>query len=238
MSDSAGMHLNPDNQRPHPLYPIYMYLVIGFGLIALAAALYRVPSMEVGYQWVILAAIAGITGFYCVTIPAVNSKISIGDSLFFTNLILFSIPAGVITQAVDSFSASCRAKTRARRFQYILFNVAATALSAHISGKVFFFMMKRGPLVQAPVGSISELFVPLGILAIVHYVINSGCISLIVALEKRRNPYSVWKDSFLWTSATYFIGATAAGFIAYNVGRIQPQIFIVLIIVLLVVYFT
>jgi signal transduction histidine kinase len=238
MSDSAGMHLNPDNQGPHPLYPIYMYLVIGFGLVALAAALYRVPSMDVGYQWVILAAIAGITGFYCVTIPAVNSKISIGDSLFFTNLILFGIPAGVITQVVDSFSASCRTKTRARRFQYILFNVAATALSAHISGKVFFFMMKRGPLVQAPVGSISELFVPLGILAIVHYVINSGCVSLIVALEKRSNPYIVWKDSFLWTSATYFIGATAAGFIAYNVGRIQLQIFIVLVIVLLVVYFT
>jgi signal transduction histidine kinase len=238
MSESAEMNLKPEKPGPHPLYPVYMYSVIALGFIALAIALYRIPSMGGSYQWMILAAIAGITGFYCVTIPAANSKISIGDSLFFTNLILFGIPAGVITQVVDSFSASCRAKTRARRFQYILFNVAATALSAHISGNVFYFMMKRGPLVQEQVGTISELFVPLGILAIVHYLINSGCISLIVALEKRRNPYSVWRDSFLWTSVTYFIGATAAGFIAYNVGRIQPQIFVILVVVLLVVYFT
>jgi signal transduction histidine kinase len=238
MNQSVAVNPKPESRGPHPLYPVYMYSVIVLGFIALAISLYRIPSMGVGYQWVILAAIAGITGFYCVTIPAVNSKISIGDSLFFTNLILFGIPAGVIAQVVDSFSASCRAKTRARRFQYIFFNVAATALSAYISGNVFFSMMKRGPLVLARVTTITELFVPLGILAIVHYIINSGCISLIVALEKRKNPYLVWRDSFLWTSVTYFIGATAAGFIAYNIGRVQPQIFVILMIVLLVVYFT
>jgi signal transduction histidine kinase len=238
MNQSVAENPKPERRGPHPLYPVYMYSVIVLGFIALAIALYRIPSIGVGYQWMILAAIAGITGFYCVAIPAVNSKISIGDSLFFTSLILFGIPAGVITQVVDSFSASCRAKTRARRFQYVLFNVAATALSAYISGNVFFSMMKRGPLVQSRVTSATELFVPLGILAIVHYIINSGCISLIVALEKRRNPYLVWRDSFLWTSVTYFIGATAAGFIAYNIGRIQPPIFVILLIVLLVVYFT
>jgi signal transduction histidine kinase len=238
MDESTETGLKPDGRGPHPLYRAYMYSVIVLGFTALAAAIYGIPTMHAGYQWLFLAAIAGITGFYCVTIPAVNSKISIGDSLFFTNLILFGIPAGIITQVADSVSASCRAKTRARRLQYTLFNTAATALSAHISGHLFFAMMKRGPLAQEPVGTVGELFVPLGILAIVHYAINSGTVSIIVALEKRRNPYSVWKESFLWTSVTYFIGATAAGIIAFNVGRIQLQIFIILVIVLLVVYFT
>jgi signal transduction histidine kinase len=88
------------------------------------------------------------------------------------------------------------------------------------------------------VATVGELFVPLGVLAIVHYIANSGSISLIVALEKRLNAFVIWKDSFLWTSVTYFIGATAAGLIAFNIREIQPQIVVILAIALMVVYFT
>ncbi len=238
MSERAADNSRQKIRTAHPLYHAYMYCVIMLGLGALAHALFRIPSMNTGYQWLFIVAIAGITGSYCITIPTVNSKISIGDSLFFTNLILFGIPAGILAQAADSLTASCRAKTKTRRVQYILFNVASTALSAQISGSVYYSLMKQGPLVSVSGVTIQELFVPLGMLAIVHYIVNSGTVSLIVALEKRRNPYVVWKESFLWTSITYFIGAAAAGLIALSIGRIEPQIFIILLIVLLVVYFT
>jgi signal transduction histidine kinase/FixJ family two-component response regulator len=237
---SGTTELNPkpaENTRNFPCYA-YMCLVIALGLTALAIDIYRLFHMDAGCQWLILAAAAGLTSLYCIAIPTVNSKISIGDSLFFANLILFGIPAGVITQAVDSLCASCRAKTRSRRLRYILFNVAATSLSAHISGSIFFYMMKQGPLAQEPVKIFSTLFVPLGILAITHYLFNSGSVSLIVALEKRKNFLVVWKDSFLWTSATYFIGAAAAGFIALNFGMAEPQMLFIIAVVLLVVYFT
>jgi len=213
----------------------YMYSVIALGAAVLVYSLFHVPR---GYEWLALVVLTGWTSFYCVNIPALNSKISIGDSLFFTNLILFGVPAGVFTQMVDSFSASCRAKTRAKRVRYICFNMAATAVSAHISGTVFFKLIHQGPLAQTPIRSISELFVPLGALAITHYLANSGSVSIIVALEKRKNLLSVWKDGFLWTSATYFIGAIAAGFIAISIGRIEPQMLLVIVIVLMVVYFT
>ena len=238
MNEPAATNPVQTSQSPHPLFHAYMYLVIFLGLASLAFSLYCIPSIEAGYGWLFILAIAAITGSYCITIPSVNSKISIGDSLFFTNLILTGIPAGILTQAVQSLAASCRAKNKGRRFQYLFFNVASTSLSAHISGIVFYHLMKRGPLDSPPKVTIGDLFVPLGVLAIVHYLANSGTVSMIVALEKRRNPYVVWKESFLWTSITYFIGATAAGFIALSIGSIEPQIFIILVIVLLVVYFT
>jgi signal transduction histidine kinase/CheY-like chemotaxis protein len=238
MSEPAEETSNLAGHTLHALYFCYLYAVIILGFALIAHAVYRITTTHIGYQWLILAAITGITGFCCVTIPAVNSKISIGDSLFFTNLILFGIPAGVLTQAVDSLSASCRAKTRSRRLQYILFNTAATALAAHVSGTTFFSMMKQGPLAQTPAKTIGELFVPLGVLAIVHYVVNSGTVSIIVALEKRKNPLRVWKDSFLWTSATYFVGAAAAGCVSINIRAIQPQMLLVIVVALLVVYFT
>jgi signal transduction histidine kinase len=235
---STGHSPTPDGKSRHLLYYPYMYLIIILGFVSLALSCHRIFTAPAGYQWMMLAAAAGITGFYCVKIPAANSKISIGDSLVFTNLILFGIPAGVLTQAIDSFSASLRARTRARRLQYLLFNVAATSLSAYISGIIFFSILRSRPLAQVPVKNIGELFVPLGILAIVHYLINSGSVSLIVALEKRKSAFTLWKDSFLWSSVTYFIGATAAGTVALTFRSIQPEIFIILLIVLMVVYFT
>jgi signal transduction histidine kinase/FixJ family two-component response regulator len=235
---SADVDPNPEGRAHHPLYAVYMYSVTVLGLAALVNALYRLSHMHIGYQWLILAAITGLSSFYCVTIPAVNSKISIGDSLVFTNMVLFGIPAGVLTQAMDSLCASCRARTRSRRLHYVIFNVAATALAAYISGSVFFHMMRHGPLAQAPPRTTGELFVPLGILAFTHYFANSGSVAIIVALEKRKNLFSVWRDSFLWTSITYFLGAATAGFIAINVGRIEPEMLFIIAVVLFVVYFT
>jgi signal transduction histidine kinase len=222
----------------HPLFYPYMIPVICLGAVVLAVALQNLVQAPANYQWLILVVVTGLTSSFCVSIPALNSKISIGDSLFFTNLILFGIPAGVLTQAVDSLCASCRAKTRSKRFRYILFNMAATAVSAHISGTVFFSVLEHPPLAQAPIRSVSELFVPLGLLALTHYLANSGSVSVIVALEKRQNLLKVWKDGFLWTSATYFVGAIAAGFVAISIGRIEIKMLLVFVMVLLVVYFT
>jgi signal transduction histidine kinase len=226
-----------EDRTSHPLFFPYMYVVITVGMIVLAASLYRLWRTPVNYEWLILALITGLTSFYCVTIPAANSKISIGDSLFFTNLILFGIPVGVLTQVVDSFCASCRAKTRSKRVRYVLFNVASTSVSSYISGTVFFKLMKQGPLGEAPIITVGELFVPLGVLAIVHYLANSGSMSLIVALEKRKNVISVYKDGFLWTSLTDFLGAIAAGLIAVSIRKIEPMMFVVTAAVLLLVYF-
>ena len=232
---SKSTELSPKTSAQHPLFLPYMYTVIGLGVAVVGIELFNIPN---GYEWLVLIVITGLTSLCCVNIPALNSKISIGDTLFFTNLILFGVPAGVFTQAVDSFCSSCRAKTRSKRTQYILFNVAATTVSAYVSGTVFFQLLPRGPLAHGTATSVRELFVPLGVLAITHYLANSGSVSIIVALEKRRHLLTVWRDGFLWTSATYFIGAVAAGSIAISIGKIEPQMFLIIGIVLLVVYFT
>jgi diguanylate cyclase (GGDEF)-like protein len=222
----------------HPAYRPYLYAVIWTGLLIVAVSIFMLLHSDIGPQWLILAFITILTSSYSIRIPGINSKISIADTLFFTNLLLFGIPAGVITAALDGFAGSIRSQTRNRRIQYILFNSATMALSAFIAGIIFFKLSPTGLLSKEFNAGIIDLLIPLGVLAFAHYMMNSGNVAIIVALEKRKNIFHIWKDNFLWTSITYFAGVAAASFIAITVGNVTPQVLGVAVPVLLAVYFT
>ena len=231
---------NPPVQAgsPHSAYGPYLYAVIGLGVAAVASSAIRLQHLDIGYQWLILASLTVLTSTYCIKIPAINSKISIGDTLYFTNVLLFGTAAGVITAALDGLAGSIRARTRSRRLQYTLFNMAAMACSAHVAGSLFFYLAPPGLVSREQNPGFADMLLPLGVLAFTHYLVNSGSVAIIVALEKRKNVLGIWKESFLWTSITYFAGAAAAGFIAITIGAVTPQVLGVAVPVLLAVYFT
>jgi diguanylate cyclase (GGDEF)-like protein len=223
---------------PHPAYGAYLYGVIIAGLASLTFSLAQIPGSGIGYHWLILASLTVLTSTYSIKIPAINSKISIGDTLYFTNVLLYGTSVGAVTAALDGLVGSIRARTRTRRRYYMLFNMAAMAYSAHIAGSLFYSMVPKGRLWYESGNSVIGAFLPLGVLAFSHYIVNSGSVAIIVALERRKNPFAVWKDSFLWSSITYFAGTAAAAFIAITIGAITPQVLGVIVPVLLAVYFT
>jgi len=222
----------------HPGYSPYLYAMIILGLGVLAYSILRVFYLDIGLQWLILALITVLTSSHSIKIPSINAKISIGDTLYFTNVLLFGVPAGVITAALDGLAGSLRSQTRTRRLRYMLFNVAAMACSAHLAGSLFFKISGIGPLFGGFGGSFIDLLIPLSILGFSHYLFNSGSVAIIVALEKRQSLFFIWKDGFLWTSITYFAGVAAASFIALTFGDVTPKVLGVAIPVLLAVYFT
>ncbi|MBM3790833.1 MAG: HD domain-containing protein, partial [Acidobacteria bacterium] len=63
-------------------------------------------------------------------------------------------------------------------------------------------------------------------------------VALVVALEKRVNVFRLWRDKFLWTSLTYFTGASIAALVAVNVQSITPAVIGVVVPMLGVTYFT
>jgi diguanylate cyclase (GGDEF)-like protein len=238
MQASEGSNQKIRNGSRHAAYRPYLFGTVFLGLAAIAYSIFRLPHSGVGYQWLILASLTIITSACNIKIPAINSKISIGDTLFFTNVILFGTPAGVITAALDALTGSIRARTRNRRLQYALFNVAAMSCSAFISGSLFFRLTGTGPLFHEADAGFVDIFLPLGVLAFAHYLVNSGSVAVIVALERRKNIFLIWKGDFLWTSITYFAGAAAAGFVAITVGAVTPRVLGVTVPVLMAVYFT
>ena len=72
----------------------------------------------------------------------------------------------------------------------------------------------------------------------VMYIGNSGMVAIGVALKAGQPIWRMWKDNFLWTSLSYFAGASAAGLIAKLVGAFGIYAFIMTAPIILVVYFT
>ena len=227
-----------DPSNSHAAYSFYLFGMIGAGIISIAYAVYEIALGLVPYQWVILAGLTILSSSFSVKIPSINSKISIGDTFFFTNLILFGPAAGILTNCMDGLMGSLRARSRSRRLEFACFNISVTAVSALLSGTVFFRIMERGPLFHLGGVGAGDLVFPVAVLAIVHYMANSFAVSVIVALEKNKNIFYIWKDGFLWTSVTYFVGAAAAGFIAIYIGTITLKMLGVAVPIILAVYFT
>lgn len=235
---STRLNQKAPASRRHPAYIPYMYGVISLGLVFISWSIYSLAGANTGWKWLILAGLTVVSSSCTIRIPATNSKISIGDTFFFTNVILYGIPAGIITAAADALVSSLSARNRSRRLEYALFNVGAITCSAYLCGTAFFGTLQHGPLSQGLRPPAFEMWLPVVVLACVQYLANSGSVAIIVALEKRKNILTIWKDSFLWTSITYFAGAAAAACISLTIGSVTTQIVAVAVPVVFAVYFT
>src|SRR5690606_22724191 len=96
-----------------------------------------------------------------------------------------------------------------------------------------------GPLVGlTETGVGSQYVAAICLMGLFQYVLNSGLIAANVALRNRKPIWQMWKDNFLWTSLTYFAGASAAGFIAKLVDAFRIYAFLAATPIAAVVYFT
>ncbi len=234
---AVAQTVSPADSR-HPAYLPYVYSVIALGAVSILYGVWQLSQRNGDYQWLVLAALTVITSTCTIKIPAINSRISLGDALYFTNVVLFGPGAGIITASLDGFVGSLRARTDSRRVRYTCLNVAAMATSALVGGTLFFYMVGREPLYFKPLHSFQGIVLPLAAFALIHYFLNSGSIAIGVALESRKNIRDIWRESFLWTSITYFAGAGAAGLTALTMGSFTPHAFAVAIPVLLAVHYT
>ncbi len=197
-------------RAPGPAGRIYFCCMVSVGLGVLALSIHQIAGSGVSYHCLILACLTAVSGGFTVPMPGVRSRISVAESFIFTNAILFGPAVGSLTAALDGLLGFGRSRNSPRRLQYTAFNMASMALSSYLAGAVFFMVLGRGPVYGASVVALRELILPAGMMALVHYLTNTVSVAFIIALEAQKNAYHVWRERFLWTSVTYFPGASAA----------------------------
>jgi putative nucleotidyltransferase with HDIG domain len=184
----------------------WIQLVSAAGALAIAQSLVSLWATPHGYEWLLFAALALLTGSFSMKVGTVSASITVSDTFFITTALLFGPAPATLANALGTFVSSWRRKHSAER---VAFNTSNSALGMWAGSHVFFWTSGVPPLThtQVPVGA---LVVPLLAFAAVYYVTNSGLIAVAIGLDARRSPMAVWREHFLWLWANYFAAASVS----------------------------
>jgi diguanylate cyclase (GGDEF)-like protein/putative nucleotidyltransferase with HDIG domain len=216
---------------------IYLWLVIVAGFAVVAGSLHQLYLEPVGRQWFILAALTLISGSATIRLPSSYASISTSETFVFTAVLLYGPAAGTVVVVLDALVVSFWISKRQDEPYRAMFNLAAPALSVWLSSHLFFLVAGISPLVKQP-SPINAILPALLLFALTYFTLNSWLITFVIAFERRLDPITIWKRSFVWLSLNYLGGASVAFLLVGYNRKIDLGYVGVIIPLLLVLYFT
>jgi len=190
------------------------------GLFVLADSVYNTSRIVANPLWLVLVVLAVALSFVgTVQIPGATAQISVSDPVVFTGALLFGPYLAAILAALDSGFQSVRFS---RKLLTCSFNMGTMSVSIFVSTLVvdYFF---PGILGNTALNfDAARLIAPMGLLALLHYFINTAIIAAAVAIRQKSPLLKTWVDNFQWSSTSYIVGAATAGCICFLVKYLGP----------------
>ena len=184
---------------------IYLVLVYFAGLVAVAGAcVVPVPHSPARPSdlalFLFLALLVGGKKIFLVHRKSDDDiAMSLGFAITFAAMLRFGPAAGLLVAGASSFSGCTYPKRQP--LHQLLFNVSLAAVEAWLGGYVF-LQLNGGTLVLRPLSTFA-----VAVSSLTFFLINTGGISMIVALCSGQNAAKLWRETFLWTASSYFAGA-------------------------------
>jgi len=212
-----------------------MWLIIVFGAAASAISVYQLSPGRLDARFVLLVLITlGLGSRLSIPIPRLSSHISVSDTLIFLTMLLYGGEAAILLAAAEAF---CSSLSFSKKAATRVFNSAVMACATFIT--VWTLRLCFGSIVELPHEGFSANFVSaLCVMALVQYISNSGLVAVLAACKTDLPVWHTWAKYYLWTSVTYFAGASAAGILARLVVAVGFYAVIVTIPIVICVYFT
>jgi diguanylate cyclase (GGDEF)-like protein/PAS domain S-box-containing protein len=212
----------------------YFLTVIAVGVVACAFTITQLDPSGLGLRFALISIVTLAFGSRVyVKIPRVRGDISVSDTFIFLVLLLFGGEAAILLAAADAFCSSLRIT---KKKTVMAFNAAVYVISTFLA--VLVLRCWFGDIQSLPRGDQSTYISAVCAMALVQYIINSGLVAIGVALRSGSPLWQMWRQNFLWTSITYFAGASAAGIIAKLVESFGIYAFLATAPIVVVVYFT
>ncbi|HST52686.1 MAG TPA: EAL domain-containing protein [Pyrinomonadaceae bacterium] len=212
----------------------YMWLVIVIGAVACAFTVSQLHVSSLGLRFALVALLTLSFGSrMIVQIPRVKGQISVSDTFIMLVLLLFGGEAGILLAATDAIFSSRRIT---KKKLVIAFNAAVYICSTFMT--VWALRFAFGDIKALAQGDQSHYIVAVCAMALVQYVFNSGLVAVGVALKAGQPIWQMWRQNFLWTSLSYFAGASAAGIIVKLVAAFGLYAFLATAPIIVIVYFT
>jgi len=211
-----------DQSRACKLYLLGIYIAaVPFAFLCFAA------SNVFSVQWILFTVVSIFVATINVRLPKLSAVISMGDVFIILVLMQFGPGPTLITYWVDiivahsadlfrKYGFALKGKIRFHRY---LFNLACCALSTWTMYVVYDY---TGRLTNSyPL----NLIVPLFSVAIGWFLVNTGTLSLALALLMNRSFWSVWREGLVLYVLNFLGSASAAGLISIFYERVGFLIF-------------
>jgi diguanylate cyclase (GGDEF)-like protein/PAS domain S-box-containing protein len=221
--------------KPQEMTKKYMFVVIAVGILCLIAAFVRLPFEKIDFRFLFLAAFTiGLGSRISVQIPKFKSHIAVSDTFIFFALLYFGGEAAILLAGIEAF---CSAWRFCNKKITVFFNTGVMALSTSI---VVLVLKLAGIDTEAELHgyAINDFIITISALALVQFFVNTGLSSIYGALKSETPWWETWKTHYLWTFATYSVGALAAGLLVKIVDYVGFSALIATIPIILFVYLT
>jgi signal transduction histidine kinase/ActR/RegA family two-component response regulator len=177
---------------------------------------------------------AALASRFSIAIPRVKGEVTVGDTLIFLTMMLYDGEAAVLMAAVDGLSTSLQVS---RKLRVCVFNSSQMALSTFTT--VWTIRLLFGPILNVSRGSYSSLVLAaICVMALAQYLSNSGLVAIYTALKTDQPLFATWRNSYLWTSISYFAGVSVASIAVRLTHGLSVYAILTIVPIVAVIYLT
>jgi signal transduction histidine kinase len=213
---------------------VYMWSIVVFGSIITLLSLVKLTHAPLDFRFVLLAVMVVLSSQIAVRIPRVSGRITVADTFIFLTLLLYGGDAAIVMSALEGVSTTLQISKRPRT---ILLNSAVLATSTFLTASILSLLF--GPPTEIVNSGYSEtLLGAIVAMALVQYAANTILIAVEKSSKINESVWQTWKKYYLWTSVTYFAGASAAGIIANLIKTLGFYAVVATVPIILIIYFT
>ncbi|HEY8205021.1 MAG TPA: ATP-binding protein [Pyrinomonadaceae bacterium] len=215
------------------LFKPFLFTIVAAGVAVLIFSGARLSQQNLDWRFLmLLVAMATVASRLSIPIPHVKGEVTVGDTLIFLTLLLYGGEAAVFMAALDGLSSSLYVTKKPRVW---LFNACQMAISTFVT--VWALRLCFGPTLNHN-GYSNRAVAVVCVMALVQYISNSGLVATYTALKTNQPLYRTWRNSYLWTSMSYFAGASVASIAVRMANDLSGYAVMMITPIIAIIYFT
>ncbi|HEX7335519.1 MAG TPA: ATP-binding protein [Pyrinomonadaceae bacterium] len=213
---------------------VYMWSLVIAGAAIALVSIYLLPYSRLDAGFIVLCFMVMASSLIAIKIPRVSGRITVADTFVFLTLLLYGGAAAIVVSALEGIAATLIISKRPRT---ILFNSAILATSTFFTVAVLNWRY-GSPVDIITNGFTKTFFIAICVMALVQYAANTTLIAIEKSNKIDESVWNTWRTYYLWTSVTYFAGASAAGIIAILIKTYNFYAIVATVPIILIIFFT
>src|SRR5215813_9232357 len=212
---------------------VYVWSLMTAGVAIALVSIYYLPFEKLDVRFLFLCLMVIASSFIAVPIPRVSGRITVADTFVFLAMLMYGGAAAIVLSALEGIAVTVIISKKPKVF---LLNSAILATSTFFTSIVLNLFGAPASLVGKSFSA--RFFYVIVVMGFVQYIANTTLISIEKATKINESVWNTWRTYYLWTSVTYFAGASAAGIVAILINRYGFYAVFATAPIILIIWFT